>query len=378
MYTRFACLICIALLSIAQSVFAQEEVRLLPGTPYTFNIEVDLATTPVKNQARSGTCWSFSTLSFLESELLRMGKGEYDLSEMYVVRQIYKAKAEHYVRFHGKTQFSPGGTFHDVNHVLRDEGLMPQEAYGGLLVNADYHDHGELDHIMQAMVEGLVAHKKPLSSRWQAAIDGILDAYLGELTPTFSYKGKTYTPRSFAKTLGVDHEDYIEFTSFTHHPYHETFILEIPDNWDHHRMYNLPLEELMQVMTYALKSGYTVAWDGDVSEKGFQHKQGIAIVSTDGLETDTEILPREISITPELRQMAFDDQRTTDDHLMHITGLATAQDGSLFFLTKNSWGERNNCGGYLYMSEAYAQYKTVHIMVHKDAVPKEIMDRLKG
>lgn len=367
----------IALIALCLPTRAQEEVRRLDGTPYAFTVEVDLAATPVKSQGASGTCWSFSTLSFLESELLRQGQGAYDLSEMYVVRKIYEAKAAHYLRFQGHARFSPGGTFHDVNHVLRDYGLMPQSAYSGRLVNPARHDHGELDGVLTAMVEALVAQGKPLSTRWRAALSGVLDAYLGELPETFTYEGETYTPRSFADELGVSADEYLEFASFTHHPYYEQFVLEIPDNWDHHRMYNLPLDELMEVMTYALENGYTVAWDGDVSEETFRHRPGLANVPDPAVAASREgEIPVELTVTPELRQVAFDDQRTTDDHLMHITGLAKAQDGSPFFLTKNSWGDSNACGGYLYLSEAYARYKTVHIMVHQDAVPKKILKKL--
>lgn len=358
--------------------WAQEEGLRLEGTPYVFTVEVELASTRVKNQGRSGTCWSFSTLSFLESELLRMGRGEYDLSEMFVVRNIYEAKAQHYLRFQGHARFSAGGTFHDVNHVLRDHGLMPQSAYPGRLVNPERHDHSELDAVLAAVVEALVEQRSPLSSRWPSAISGILDAYLGEQPEEFAYEGKSYTPRSFADMLGVKADDYLEFASFTHHPFYETFVLEVPDNWDHHRLYNLPLDELMQVMTHALENGYTVAWDGDVSEDGFRHRPGLANVPDPSFEASREEeIPTELSITPGLRQIAFDDQRTTDDHLMHLTGLAKDQNGTTFFLTKNSWGQSNSCGGYLYMSEAYARYKTVHIMVHRDAVPKAILQKLK-
>lgn len=366
------------MLSFGLTSWGQEEVRRLEDTPYAFTVKVDLASTPVKNQGRSGTCWSFSTLSFLESELLRMGKGEYDLSEMYIVRKIYQAKAQHYVRFQGNARFSAGGTFHDVNHVLRDYGLMPQSAYAGRLVNPERHDHSELDNLLSAMVKALVEQRSPLSTRWQSAVSGVLDAYLGDQPEEFTYEGKSYTPRRFADMLGVEAEDYIEFASFTHHPFYEKFVLEIPDNWDHHRMYNLPLDELMQVMTHALENGYTVAWDGDVSEDGFRHRPGLANVPDPSFEASSaDEVPTELTITPGLRQIAFDDQRTTDDHLMHITGLAQDQIGTPFFLTKNSWGDSNSCGGYLYMSEAYARYKTVHIMVHQDAVPKAILKKLK-
>ncbi|MEM9987371.1 MAG: C1 family peptidase, partial [Bacteroidota bacterium] len=346
---------------------AQEEIRSLPGTDYAFTTEVDLSATPVKNQGASGTCWSFSTVSFLESELIRMGKGEHDLSEMFVVRKIYPAKAQRYVRLHGHSQFSPGGTFHDVNNVLREHGVVPQAAYGGKVVNSKRHDHGELDRVLESFVETVVKSRGELTDRWPVALEGILDAYLGVVPTTFQYQGKSYTPQSFAEMLELDADNYYEFTSLASAPYYQKIELEIPDNWDAHRMYNIPLEELMDLMESAVREGYTVAWDGDVSEKGFEHRKGIATLG----EMENE------EITPGLRQAAFDNYATTDDHLMHLTGLAKDQTGRLFFLTKNSWGDSNSCGGFLYMSEPYARMKTVHIMVHQDAVPKEVMQQLK-
>ena len=285
---------------------------------------------------------------------------------MFVVRKIYPAKAQRYVRLHGNSQFSPGGTFHDVNNVLREHGVVPQVVYGGKLANPKRHDHGELDRVLESFVETVVESRGELTDRWPMAVEGILDAYLGEVPATFTYEGKSYTPQSFAEMLELDADNYYEFTSLTSGPYYQKIELEIPDNWDAHRMYNIPLEELMELMESAIREGYTVAWDGDVSEKGFEHRKGIATL---GDMEDEEI-------TPALRQAAFDNYATTDDHLMHLTGLAKDQEGKLFFLTKNSWGESNSCGGFLYMSEPYARMKTVHIMVHKDAVSEEIMQKL--
>ena len=367
------------LLGARALLWAQEEVRHLPGSDRAFSIEVDLAATPIKNQGSSGTCWSFSTLSFLESELLRQGQGEHDLSEMYIVREIYQDKAQHYVRMHGHARFSPGGTFHDVNNVLRDHGLVPQAAYRGKIVNPGRHDHDELDRVLEAVVQAVVPSRGGLTDRWPLAIEGVLDAYLGPMPETFAYQGQTYTPRSFADMLGLDAEDYIELASFTHAPYYEPFVLEVPDNWDAHRVYNLPLDELMQVMEQALRQGYTVAWDGDVSEEGFRHRRGLATVPVVDRPTSQEKkAAAEALLSAVSRQEAFDQLQTTDDHLMHLTGLARDQHGQLFFLTKNSWGESNSCGGYLYMSDSYARLKTVHIMVHKDAVPTAIMEKLKA
>jgi bleomycin hydrolase len=380
-------------------VLAQEEDGEKKES-YQFTMKVDLPATPVKNQYRSGTCWSFSALSFLESELLRMDKGEYDLSEMFVVRNAYEEKAEKYVRFHGNFNFGGGGAFHDATHVWKQYGMVPEKAYAGLLEGEENHIHGELDAVTQAFVETIVKNRnKQLSPAWEKAYSGILDAYLGEYPDTFTYEGKEYTPRSFADALGLNPDDYVELGSYTHHPFHEKFIIEIPDNWMLDYVYNLPLEEMMEVIDHSLENGYTVAWGSDVSEKGFSWKNGVAIVPDEALTdlegtekekweklTDKEKKDaiysfegpvKEKTITQEMRQQEFDNYLSTDDHGMHITGMATDQDGRVYYKVKNSWGSENHIyDGYFFASRAFVELKTIDIMVHKEAIPEKIREKL--
>ena len=368
-------------------VQAQEEIRRnKPGGDYQFTILHDLDATPVKDQAQSGTCWSFSTVSFFESELLRMGKGEYDLSEMYVVRQIWPRKAELFVRMQGSSRLSGGGLIHDVNTVLANDGMVPEAAYSGILVDPSGHNHTEMEAMIDSYLKAVVKNpNKHLSTRWDDAFANLLDAYLGEVPAEFEYQGQTYTPASFNESLGLRVEDYIELMSFTHQPYYRQSVLMVPDNWDHHPMWNLPLDDLVAVVNNALANGYTVAWDADVSEKTFSHRNGVAVVPAqtwDDLSArEREALfdrPQpELEITETIRQAAFDNQTTTDDHLMHITGMAKDQNGTTYYLVKNSWGDSNQCGGYLYVSEAYFRYKTLHVMVHKDALPAAVAEKIR-
>ncbi|MCB0547481.1 MAG: aminopeptidase [Phaeodactylibacter sp.] len=343
---------------------------------YEFTTKYNIECTSVKNQQRTGTCWSFSTASFLESELMRLGKAEADLSEMYMVRTIYLDKARNYILRQGKANFSQGGLNHDVIRALQMGGAVPESVYSGLLPGDEYHDHSEMESAMKGMLDGLL-NRKRLSNRWLGAIDCILDNYMGEAPETFTYQGKSYTPQSYAKSLGIEAGDYVTLTSFSHHPFYETFILEIPDNYSNGSYYNLPLDELQAIVDNALATGYTVAWDGDVGEKGFSAGKGLAIMpvnpDADGLFNKPV---EELDVTQELRQDGFESYATTDDHLMHLTGLAVDQNGTKYYLTKNSWGEVSPYKGFLYMSNAYFRMKTVGIMVHKDAIPKDIAAKL--
>ncbi|MEM7657735.1 MAG: C1 family peptidase [Bacteroidota bacterium] len=382
--STFPTICCLLALLTTSPLFGQEEIRNRPDGNYLFTIEKDLAATEVKSQGRSGTCWSFSTVSFFESELIRQGKGQHDLSEMFVVRHVYERKAELYVRMHGKANFGPGGLLHDANKVYKRHGMVPESAYSGKTISPRYHDHGEMDEVLLSMVEGLVGRDKP-SSRWKAAIGAVLDAYLGEIPESFSYEGNTYTPESFANFLGINPDDYVELTSFTHHPYYEKSVLEVPDNWDWHQMWNVPLDELVEAAEHALDQGYTVAWDADVSEKTFSHRNAVAIIPEQPFRSLSAAEQAELfnspqpekEITAEDRQAGFDDLSTTDDHLMHIIGLAKDQQGSPYFVVKNSWGQGSNqCGGYLYVSQPYYRSKTIHIMLHKDALPADLKEKL--
>ena len=367
---------------------------------YKFTIVKELPVTSVKNQYRSGTCWSYSSISFLEAELLRMGKGEYDLSEMFVVWNTYKDKAQKYVRFHGSINFGGGGAFHDVLYVMNTYGMVPEEVYSGNVIGEKGPVHGELDAVTQAYVDQIIKNKnRKLTPVWLQGFEGILNAYLGTYPDTFVYNGTEYTPKSFAQELGLNSNDYIEIGSYMHHPYYEKFILEVPDNWMLDRIYNVQLDEMMEVIDNAIDNGYTVAWGADVSEKGFSWKNGVAIVPDDDVNdmTGTEkekwekLTARERQaalykfegpvkekvITPELRQEGFDDYETTDDHGMHIIGIAKDQDGNKFYKVKNSWGTEGHIyDGYFYASEAFVRLKTIDLMVHKDVVPKSIKKKL--
>ncbi len=362
---------------------------------YIFTVDKELKCTPVKNQSRTGTCWCFATTAFFESELLRTGKGEYDLSEMYVVRRNYERKADRYVRMQGKISFSPGAISVNVFDLVRNYGLMPESAYSGLNYGDTLHNHSELDALARAYVDAVVKSKK-LTTAWMNGYKGVLDAYLGKLPESFSYKGKSYTSQTFAQELGLNMNDYVAITSFTHHPFYTQFILEIPDNYFWGTMYNLPLDELMATIDNALNTGYTVVWDADVSEEGFQHGKGYAIVpdatktslsgtdrarfegtAADKNASTTFTIPKEKTITQELRQRSFDNYETTDDHLMLLTGTAHDQAGNRYYKVKNSWGtERNSYGGYLFASIPYVQYKTVSIFLHKNAIPAAMASKL--
>ncbi len=380
-------------------ILAQEEETKEPKG-YEFTIITENDETPIKNQYKSSTCWSFSSLAFIESELLRMGKEEYDLSEMFIVRQTYSEKAQKYVRFHGEFNFSGGGAFHDVLHVINEYGIVPEEVYNGKVIGEDNHIHGELDAVTRGYIDAVIKNKnKKLTPVWYQGFEGILDAYLGECPESFTYNGKEYTPRSFADELEINTEDYIEIGSYTHHPFYEKFILEIPDNWMLDKVYNVPLDEMMEIMDYALENGFTIGWGSDISEKGFSWKNGVAIVPDEEL-TDLsgsekekwEKLTKdekkkalycfdgpvkEKNITQEMRQQEFDNYSTTDDHGMQITGIAEDQDGNKFYKVKNSWGTTDHIyDGYFYASDAFVRLKTIDIMVHKDAIPKDIRKKL--
>ncbi len=343
-----------------------------------------LKTTSVKSQDRTGTCWCFATTSFLETELIRIGKGEFDLSEMFFIRNAFETKALNYVRFHGKTNFSQGGQAHDVLNEIAENGIVPESVYSGKVYGQEIHNHSEQTSVLKGMLDGVIKGRKP-TPVWKNAYCAALDAYLGEVPVSFTFGGKTYTPESFAKYLGINPDDYIELTSYSHNPYYESFVLEMPDNWSYDGYYNLPVDDLIEVMKKAIKAGYSVAWDGDMSDKGFSHKNGVAIVP----ETDWEDMSDEVKdsvfvkpgkekqITQEMRQEAFANYTVTDDHLMHLTGLAKDKNGTYYFLTKNSWGpDSNDFGGYLYMSESFVRLHTMAFMIHKDALPGDIKEKL--
>jgi bleomycin hydrolase len=330
-----------------------------------FTVVKDNAHGSIENQCKTGTCWSFATTSFIESEIIRKGNKAVDLSEMYNVRMTYPKKAESYVRFQGKQQFGPGGLSHDVLAIIEEYGIVPEEVYSGFVNGATTYDHETLDLKLTDLVNDAV---KSQTSGYQESVAGILDNEIGRAPAEFKYNGTSYTPASFRDAMKINAKEYVCLTSFTHHPFYSSFVLEVPDNWSKKSYYNLPLDEFQRVADFALGKGYTIAWDADVSEKTFDARKGFAYVDS---------FQKEPKITQESRQAAFDNYETTDDHLMHITGTAKDDKGNGYYLVKNSWGEEDlPNGGFLYVSAPYFRYKTVCMIVHKDALPKEIAAKL--
>lgn len=387
-------------------MLAQEETQKDSG--YVFTNKKELKITSIKDQNRAGTCWCYSGLAFIESELLRMGKGEYDLSEMYIVSNTYNDRAAAAVRTHGDVSFSQGGSFYDVIYGMKAFGLMPEEcmrpgaAYGDTLS-----DHTELSALTDAMVKAIATgdHKKLQTNQnnealWKKAVAAVHEIYLGKAPEKFTYNGKEYTPKSFYESLGLNPDDYVSITSYTHHPFYEKFVLEIQDNWRWSQCYNVPLDEFMQIFDNAIDNGYTIAWGADVSEDGFRKgiRNGYCVLpdldatSTDNGGSDMahwtglsrsdrakeayEHPTPQRWVTQEERQAAFDNWQTTDDHGMLIYGTATDQTGNEYYMVKNSWGKVYKYKGMFYVSKAYVQYKTMNIVVHKDALPKEIKKKL--
>lgn len=391
-----------AALGLILNLSAQDEEKNEEKNGFKFEDQVTVKALPVENQGRSGTCWCFSTLDFMESEMIRMEKEPVNLSEMYIVRRAYQKKARKYVRMHGKINFAAGGAINDNFEVMEEYGLMPQDAYPGLEYGTEKHLHGEMDEVLKKYVKGIIEKENPtLSTAWQEGYNGILDAYLGKVPNNFEYKGETYTPKSFSKeVVGLNYDDYRMFSSYTHHLFYEQFILEVPDNWSWGHVWNVRMNDIISIFDKALKNGYSIAWAADVSEDGFSWKKGVAIVpdvelkDMSGTErekweelTDKERkkemysfkrpVPEE-EITQKMRQKAFDNYSTTDDHGMQITGIAKDQEGNKYYKVKNSWSIDDHIyDGYFYASEAYVKYKTMSFMVHKGAVPGDIMNKIE-
>lgn len=355
-------------------------------------------TTPVKDQNKSGTCWSFSGISFLEDEILRKTGKEVDLSEMFVVRHCYNDKADKYIRMNGTINFAQGGSTLDVPYVMVNYGLVPEEAYKGIEYGAEKHEHAELSDAFTAFVKSINANKQK-SPAWKKAFNGMLDAYFGELPATFEYEGKTYTPQSYAESLGLKAEDYIPVTSFTHHPFYQPFAVEVADNWLWEKYHNVPMEEMKAIVDNAIDNGYSVAWAADVSEPGFKWVNGYAVIPKKKTADDlsgTELArwvklsdrereaeankidgpTEEITVTQELRQEMFDKQETTDDHGMVIVGKAVDQKGNKYYKVKNSWDTNQVYDGFFYVSEPYFLAKTIDVYVNREAVPADIAKKL--
>ena len=385
--------------ALAMPAFA-EDPAVKADTAFVFTDVVTIPDTSVKDQNKSGTCWCFSGTSFFEDEILRQGGDSLDISEMYTVRKCYEDKAERFIRLYGQTNFAAGGSAMDVPYVWKKYGAIPEEVYSGLQYGENKHVHGELDAALSAYLKAVVAKpNKKLTTSWRKGVQGILDAYFGEVPETFTYKGKTYTPKSFAAAQPINVDDYVPLTSFTHHPYYEAFPVEVPDNWLWESYYNLPLDEFKAVVDNAIKKGYTVVWAADVSEGGFKWNDGVALMPKGKDEGDmngTELSRwvklsdnernndkykfkapvEEIKVTPELRQEMYDNQETTDDHGMVIVGSAVDQMGNRYYKVKNSWDTNNKYDGYFYVSEPYFLAKTVDILVHRDAIPAATAKKL--
>lgn len=368
---------------------------------YQFTMVKDVLSSPVDNQQRAGTCWSYSAIGMVEAEMLRMGKEYVDLSELFVVRMSYEEKAWNYVRMHGEYNFGGGGAVNDVFNVYKNYGMLPEEVYTGLHYGTDVHTHGELDEVLKDYLDGVIKNRnRSLSTAWFKGFQGILDAYLGVVPEKFTWKGKEYTPRTFAdEVVGINPDDYCFFTSYMHHPFYSQFVLEVPDNWTWSLYYNIPMEDMMQIFDASVEKGYAVVWASDVSEKGFSSKNGVAVVPEDAIaEMDGEERLKwesmdrkerekmlysfekpmpEKKITQQMRQDAFDNYQTTDDHGMVISGIAKDQNGTKYYYIKNSWGtDYNDYGGFFYASEAFVKYKTMSFGVHKDVLPKDLKKKL--
>ena len=389
-------LLAAALLGAVLTAAAQEANK---PEGYKFTDTKTVKTVPVTNQYKSGTCWCFSTVSFIEEEILRAGGPEIKLSEMWIVRNIYFEKAVKYVRLHGSLNFAVGGAAHDVTHAIEKYGIVPREVYKGHNYGTEMPEFGEIDEVLKAYVDAVIKNKNgKLTPAWQDGLNAILDAYFGERPETFTYEGKEYTPHTFAESLPVKMSDYIEFSSYTHHPFYSSFIIEVPDNWLWGEVYNVPLNEMMQVIDDAIAEGHPVAWGTDVSEKGFRGAKAIGIIPEEAeknmvgsdaerwgklssAEKEAQIYSldqpvKEKTITQEMRQTAYDNYETTDDHGMVIVGTAVDQNGSPFYKVQNSWGDRGPYEGFYYFSRPFVEYKTMDIMVNKNVVSKELLKKL--
>ncbi len=379
---------------IAMSASAQKPEQKAPE--YEFTVIKENPVTSIKNQYRSGTCWCYSALSFIESEILREKGQEVDLSEMFVVGRSYHDRAVKYVRLDGHLNFAAGSSFGDVLHVINDYGIVPQDVYSGFNYGTEMPEQAELDAALKGYVDAIAKNpNRKLTTAWVNGLDGILNAYFGEAPEKFTVNGAEYTPESYRDALGINYDDYVNLTSFTHHPFYEPFIIEVCDNWRWDSAYNLPIDELMSVLYNAIDKGYTIAWGSDVSEKGFT-RDGLAVMpvekkaaaagsdqerwvgkSTEQPQEEVKAeLPEEMVITQEMRQDAYDRKTTTDDHGMHIYGIAQDQNGNKYFMVKNSWGEAGKYKGVWYASDSFVKYKTLNVVVHKDALPKDIRKKL--
>lgn len=389
-------------MTMSATIHAQDSEKKDNEEGFVFTTVKENPITSVKNQNRAGTCWCYSTMAFLESELLRMGKGEYDLSEMYIVYNTYLDRSDAAVRTHGDVSFSQGGSFYDVMYGMKTFGLVPEaEMRPGVMYGDTLSNHTELSALTDAMVAAVAKGRlRKLQSDdnnamlWKKAVAAVHEIYLGKAPEKFTYKGKEYTPKSFYESTGLNPSDYVSLTSYTHRPFYTEFPIEVQDNWRHGMSYNLPIDELMEVFDNAVNTGYTIAWGADVSEAGFT-RDGVAVMpdgekiqelSGSDMAHWLKMKPEEKKLntkpqpqkwcTQAERQLAYDNYETTDDHGMQIYGIAKDQEGNDYYMVKNSWGTDNKYKGTWYASKAFVRYKTMNIVVHKDALPKAIKAKL--
>ena len=390
-------IICLGFALVLLSIpsFAQKKDNGTKIEPYKFETIIENPITSIKNQASSGTCWCFSGISFFESEIMRATGEECDLSEMFVVSNAYYDKALKYVRMHGHLNFGPGSSFSDVLTVLETYGIVPESEMKGLNYGTTQHMHFEMDEILKGIVSALIKNpNQKLSKAWKTGFRDMTAAYLGKIPETFIVNEKKYTPKSYMESLGIDLNDYVDISSWMHHPFYETMVIEVPDNWRGRTAYNVPLDDMIAIIDNAIDNGYTVAWASDVSEDGFTGA-GIAVVpdvtqtiqgsdearwigsaEVNGRPLYTQTPCPELEITQELRQEGFDDYSTTDDHGMHIYGKAKDQNGTEYYMVKNSWGDAGPYNGVWYVSKSYVRYKTTDIVVNKNAIPAEIREKM--
>ena len=377
------------------------EIIVPDSTGFCFTDVKVIPTTSVKDQNKSGTCWSFAATSFLEEDVMRRGGKPLDLSEMYSVRNCYIDKAKKYIRTNGVTNFAQGGAATDVLYVADNYGIVPEEAYPGLNYGEPKHSHYELEAVLKGYLDAVKTNpNKKLSTAWLPGFIGILDAYLGPVPESFTVDGKTFTPQSYAKELGIKGDDFISLTSYTHHPFYEYFAIEIPDNWTWAESFNIPIDELKTTVDKALEKGFSVCWSADVSEGGFQWRNGFALLPETKTGEDLEGTElsrwvqlsdkdreketfkikgpvKEKKVTQQTRQTTFDNYETTDDHGMVIVGYATDQEGNRYYKVKNSWDTNQLYNGFLYVSEPYFLEKTLSVLVNKEALPKEVAEKIK-
>ena len=365
------------LLGMGVSVFAQEPEEKKDPV-YQFTETVNVPHTAVDNQGSSGTCWCFAGIGFVEAEILRMYGKEFNLSEMYTVRKAWMEKVSKFVRMHGGSSLSQGGEVCDVLYMIDKYGMMPEADYSGKVIGEERHMHSEMNEVIASVARAIIKNgNKKISPAWPKAVEGVLDAYLGDVPEDFTVDGKKYTPKSFAEAYPIDPANYVEICAFTSEPLYKPCMVEIPDNWTWTPAFNMTLDELLQAVDYALEHGYTLGWAQDVSNKGFSGKTGVGIVPEDPEATLWESVVPELKVTDEIHQTAYDNWDAGDDHSMLVVGIAKDQNGTKYYKIKNSWGtERGPYKGYWYCSEQYLRKYTIFFTLHKDALSKAIKGKL--